>query len=112
MVETAETAKTPEISKRAKWEKIKRELMKAPKLFPEIVAIAIDYKYEMIKIIVQPVSIEYEMKLYNIGRKFRYKYDVPFDNFSVLNLSSFPAGPWKNLVSSEYKIIYERSYNR
>lgn len=107
-----EIVKPDQTSKRSKWEKLKKELLKAPKMFPEIVAIAIDYKYEIIKIIVQPVSIEYEMKLYDIGRNFRYKYDIPFDNFSVLNLSSFPVGPWKNLISSEYKLIYERSYNR
>lgn len=105
-----ETAKTPEITKRAKWEKIKRELLKLPKNMPEIVAIGINIKDEVIVIVTEPVSFDYELSLYRIGRKLRYQYGFPFEGFSIRNLSNYDKSfPWRENFLSGLKIIYSRS---
>lgn len=108
MVETAKTQKIPEMTKRARWEKIKKELLKAPKLFPEIMVIAIDYKYENIHIIVSPVSASYELKMYDVARKLRNTYGIDLDKFYIYNKSDFKSSPIEDTVKSSYRVIYER----
>ncbi len=89
MVETSETAKTPVVSKRAKWEKIKKELLKLPRRFPEIIAIAIEPKTESIKIILDPVSLSLEDRLWDNGRILKNKFDIPFEHFDLENMAHF-----------------------
>ncbi len=109
MVETAKTAKAPEMSKRARWEKIKRELLKLPKKVPEIKAIAIDTRNEGILIVTDPISHNLHMDLYDIGRSFRYKFGFPFEKFEIENLAQvIPGYPWQKLILPGYKIIYQR----
>ena len=105
-----EATKIPEMTKRAKWEKIKRELLKLPKKIPEIKAIAVDSKEEGILIITDPISHNLHMNLYDIGRKFRHQYDVPFERFNIENLAQvIPGYPWQKLILPGYKIIYQRA---
>lgn len=109
MVETAETAKKPEMSKRAKREKIKRELLNLPEEIPEILAIAISVPDENRQVITEPISLEYEISLYRIGRKLRYKFGIPLIDFEINNTAYLSGGSsWKSMVMQGYKIIYER----
>ncbi len=103
-----EATKTPEMTKRAKWEKLKKELLKLPKKIPEILAIAIDTKNDAITIVTKPVSISMELSLYRIGRNLRYVYGFPFDRFEIDNVANLAPGfSWKVFIQPGFKIIYE-----
>lgn len=107
-----ETAKTAQMTKRAKWAKIKKELLKLPGKIPEIVVIAIDIKAEEVTVVTAPVSPDFQMNLYSIGRNLKYKYGFPFENFEVKNLGHYRKDfPWKEAILSGLKIIYERPWD-
>lgn len=111
-VKTPETPKTPEMTKRARWKKIKGELLKLPKNIPEIVVIAINIADEGIIIVTEPVSADFNMSLYSIGRNLKYKYGFPFENFSIKNLAHYRKDfPWKESLLSGHKTIYERPWH-
>ena len=107
-----EAAKTPVMSKRANWTQIKKELLKLPGKIPEIIAIGIDIKNDSIHLVTEPVSPDFHMNLYDIGRNLKYKYGFPFENFELTNMADFKKGtPWKEQFLSGYKVIYERPWN-
>ena len=103
-----EATKTPEMTKRAKWEKIKRELLKLPKTYPEIIGIVISLEYDAIILVVRPVSSTYELSLYREGRKMELKLGVNFARYEIYNLDNFPEGfLWKEHFDKRFKIIYD-----
>ena len=104
-----EATKTPEMTKRAKWEKIKKELLKLPKRYPKIKEIAISHELEAIILIVDPVSVSYELNLYREARILELDYGVNYAGFDIINLDNFPGGySVKELFGSKFKMIYER----
>lgn len=108
MVETVKTPKAPEMTKRAKWEKIKKELLRLPGIYPEITGIVISPEYDAIIIVVRPVSSAYELNLYREGRKLR-KLGIDFARFEVYNLDNFSEGfSWRDHFDSKFKIIYDK----
>lgn len=109
MVETEETS---QMTKRAKWAKIKKELQNLPTKTPEIIAIAVDTSKEAITIVTEPISTSMQLTLYDIGRNLRYKYGIPFEHFEIDNVARLAAGcSWKMFIMPEFKIIYERSWD-
>lgn len=101
-------AEAPKMTKRARWEKIKTDLLKTPEKYPEIIAIALDVKSEIIQIITEPISAQYELKMYEIARNLRLKYGLDLANFYIYNLSDFNKLAWKDIINPGYKVIYER----
>lgn len=107
MVETAKTQKTPEMTKRARWEKIKRELLKLPKSYIKIKEIAINYEFEAVIIVLDPVSVSFELNLYREARKLELKYGINFARFEIFNLENYPEGFSFQEYYPKHKLIYK-----